>query len=323
MMLVVLMLPLLLAGCRSSKKAAREADTTTGATATTGEQRTDPSSDQSSRRSDQTIVIPSTGQTDSSDTGTKADKRSKTSKSKSKKNQLVSRLNENRQTARGIRGRVDISLKVGSNPLSASGAIKMKRDEIIQVSITALGLMEIGRMELTPEYLFILDRYHKRYLKESWNNIASLRSANVNFYTFQAIFWNELFVPGSTAMPTDEDFEVSNSGKRMRLQPKQMPQTIDVKFYTNEDKDLIYQTSLVARNGKLRFDGNCSSWNQLEGKQFPASLRLAISASKSYSADLAFTRLQVDEGMGNLSTSISDGKYTPVSLDEILKGLRF
>ncbi len=301
LLLLLLVLPLLLAGCRSSKKATREPDTTTGATTSGGE---------------------SAGGRSSGKDGASSESAG-SSRAKDKKKKMVSHINENRQTASGIRGRLNISLKAGSSPLSASGSIKMKRDEIIQLSVTALGLMEIGRLELTPEYLCILDRYHKRYLKERWQDIPSLRSANVDFHTFQAIFWNELFLPGSSALPTDEDFRWSTSGKRLKFEPKEKNPKMEVTFYTDEDKDLIYQTSLVARQGKLRFDSNCSAWNKLDGKKFPASLRLAISGSKAYSVDLSFTRLQTDEGMGDIATPIAEGKYTKVSLDNILKGLHF
>ena len=235
---------------------------------------------------------------------------------------VVAHLNANRQVARGIRGKLSISLKAGNSaPLTASGSIKMKRDEIIQLSITALGLLELGRMELTPQYLFIQDRYHKRYIKAAWSDIPSLKSAGVDFNTFQALFWNELFVPGRSGVPSDVDFELSSSGKRARLQPRETPQAADLLFYTTEDQKQLFQTSLVARKGGVRFDGNCQSWNTLDGKPFPAALRLAISADKSYIADLTFTRLQVDESMGNIATSPSDGRYVQVTLEEVLKGL--
>ena len=235
---------------------------------------------------------------------------------------VVARLNANRQEARGIRGKLSISLHVGNgSPLTASGSIKMKRDEIIQLSITALGLLELGRMELTPEYLFIQDRYHKRYIKASWRDIPSLQSAGVDFNTFQALFWNELFVPGQSGIPSEQDFACSTKDKRARLQPREAPKTADLLFYTTEDQTQLFLSTLVARNGAVRFDGTCQSWNTLAGKPFPAALRLAITAGKSYIADLTFTRLQVDESMGDIATKLTDGKYEQVTLEDVLKGL--
>lgn len=299
---------LALASCRSSKRAARESEPDT-ATAASPQVSVD--------ENGITVTNPKT------DESAKDKKSGKAAKSgKSKKSSVVARINENRQTASGIRGKMNISLRLGNgNTLSASGSIKMKRDEIIQLSITAFGLVELGRMELTPKYLFIQDRYHKRYLKSAWSDIPSLKSAGVDFNTFQALFWNELFVPGRSGVPSEDDFLQSASGSRAKLEPKDAPQAASLLFYTDEDQKLVYQTTLIARKGDLRFDGNCSQWTQLDGKQFPAALRLAISVTKEYVAELAFTRLQVDESMGNISTSLSDGKYTQVSLEEVLKGL--
>jgi len=243
-------------------------------------------------------------------------------KQTTKKKQIVARINENRQPARGIRGKMAISLQTGSKPLSTTGSIKMKRDEIIQISITALGLMELGRMELTPEYLFIQDRYHKRYLKARWDEIPSFQRANIDFTVFQALFWNELYVPGSSEQPSDEDFKQDSMGKKMKLQPKKSPKTINTLFYTNDARQLLQQTTLTTPDNSIRFDCLCPNWSTLNGKQFPASLQLIITAKgKKFSADFAFTHLQVDENMGNITTSVSEGKYTRVTLEEILKGL--
>ncbi len=283
--LATLLSAALLAGCRSSKKAMSEPDTTTGAT---------------------TVV-------DSRDNN----------KTKKQKRQVVAHINANRQTAKGIRGKMEITVQANSTPITASGNIKMKRNEIIQLSLTALGLVEIGRLELTPEYLLIQDRYNKRYLKEKWEKIPALKDAGVDFYTFQAMFWNELYVPNSKAVPTEDDFDVKDMGAMVRLQPKDEPKVLDVMFYTNQEKDQVAQTSLVASKGKFRFDGNCKGWNKLDGKQFPTGLKLNISASRNYSLDLDFTRLQVDDSMGNVATSISEGRYKRVDIDSLLKGLHF
>lgn len=287
---------LVLAGCRSSKRAARP-DSDTDAT---------------------------TGATTQVDSDSRVETRKSKKKKKAKQQQLstVEQVNANRQSARGIRGRMTINLKAGSSPLAASGTIKMKRDEIIQLSITALGLVELGRMEMTPEYLFVQDRYHKRYLKAAWSDIPTLKSAGIDFTAFQALFWNELFLPGTTDLPTDKDFEQTPLGKLIRLSPKQGTPLADALFYATQDGNLLQQTSLVAKSGKSRFDGTCQAWGELDSKQFPSALRLIITNNgRQFTADLTFTRMQVDESMGDLSTSVSDDRYTRVSLEEVLKGL--
>lgn len=238
---------------------------------------------------------------------------------KPKKDQWAALLNANRQTAKGIRGKMNIALKAGSTPLEATGTIKMKRDEIIQLSVVAFGLMEVARMELTPDYLFIQDRYHKRYLQARWEDIPALHSAGIDFRAFQALFWNELFVPGQTAQPMDGDFDSQAAGKKIRLQPKAARQQVGALFYTDDARKLLQQTSLVSSDSKVRFDGVCGGWNPLDGKPFPTTLRLQVSAKgKAFAADLTFTHLQVDEAMGDIRTSVSAGKYTKVTIEEIL-----
>ena len=56
---------------------------------------------------------------------------------------------------------------------------------------------EVGRIEFTPDYVLVLDRMHKEYIKADYNQLDFLRDNGLNFYSLQALFWNQLFLPGS------------------------------------------------------------------------------------------------------------------------------
>ena len=58
-------------------------------------------------------------------------------------------------------------------------------------------------MEFTKEYVLIMDRINKLYLKVPYNQLDFLRNSGIDFYVIQALFWNELFQPGKVKV-TDE-----------------------------------------------------------------------------------------------------------------------
>ena len=248
-----------------------------------------------------------------------------TTKPTTERQQIVALVNRNSQTAKGLRSRMNIKLAAGGKSASAGGTIKMKRDEIIQLSLTALGLFEIGRMELTPDYLFVQDRVNKQYVQVKWSEIEALRNSGADFYTFQALFWNELFMLGSKARPTDDDFAATSSANKATLTPKNQHVAVSqqaLQFVVNSAQYLLEQAMLTtSKGGNLSVTCDYTDFNNLEGKKFPSQMKLAIaSGTKRYTADIAMSSPQVDENMRDLTTKPSSG-YKRVSFDDIIKQL--
>lgn len=253
-----------------------------------------------------------------------ADKTENADAKAKKEQQIVRDLDANRQTARGIRSRISLTLTAGSKSATVGGTLKMKRDEIIQLSLSALGLFEVGRMELTPEYLFVQDRVNKQYVQVAWKDIAALRNSGADFYTFQALFWNELFMLGQHDVPSTGAFKVEDAGRQARLTPK--AQHIAVKpealqFLVDSSRQLLERTQLsTSKAADLSMSCDYGSFALLDGKQFPCDLTLAITSGvQSYTAAFTLSAPQVDEGMKNLATKPS-GSYKRVELDDVIKG---
>lgn len=239
--------------------------------------------------------------------------------------QVVALVNQNRQTATGLRSRMNIKLAAGGKSASVGGTLKMKRDEVVQLTLTALGLFEVGRMELTPDYLFVLDRVNKQYVQVRWSDIEPLRAVGADFYTFQALFWNQLFVLGSKNMPSQDDFRTETSGKRATLMPKNQHTAVNqeaLQFVVNTSLNLIEQAKLsTAKSQNLNVTCDYSDFNKLEGKSFPNGMNLAITAgAKRYSANIDLSGPQVDENMKDLVTK-PNSSYRRVSFDDIIKQL--
>ena len=116
---------------------------------------------------------------------------------------FLQKVNDNALFTKFITSKVKFSIEVGVQKLTLTGNLKMKRDDCIRLQLMAFGFVEAGRIELTPEYVLIMDRINKQYMKATYSSVDFLRNSGLNFYTLQALFWNELFVPGQTKV-TDE-----------------------------------------------------------------------------------------------------------------------
>ena len=73
--------------------------------------------------------------------------------------------------AQAISAKIKFSINTGSKDLSVSGSLKMKKDDVIRIQLTPLGLMEAGRIEFTKDYVLVVDRINKEYIKASYSDV--------------------------------------------------------------------------------------------------------------------------------------------------------
>lgn len=101
--------------------------------------------------------------------------------------------------------------------MTVSGTLRMKRDDVVQLSLRALGF-EVGRLEFTPTDVLLVDRMGKRYVRATYDEVDFLHQAGLDFHALQSLFWNELFLPGQRDMQTAaHQFRATESGDHTLL----------------------------------------------------------------------------------------------------------
>ena len=118
--------------------------------------------------------------------------------------EYVRKVNDNAVYAKNIVSKIDLTLNAQGRDINVSGRLSMRRDEVIRITITPFGLMEVGRLEFTPEYVLLINRMEKEYVKATYNDVDFLKANGLDFYALQALFWNELFQPSKKNL-TDTD----------------------------------------------------------------------------------------------------------------------
>ena len=129
----------------------------------------------------QTNPIQNVGETDGKE-GKKKDKKKK--------------KEEKRTNFTGISAltsKMNLTLETEGKKINVGGTYRLKRDEVVQISLTYTMLITInvGTMELTPDYMLFIDRMNKRYCQISYTEIPALAEAGIDFNYLQRIFWGE------------------------------------------------------------------------------------------------------------------------------------
>jgi hypothetical protein len=233
-------------------------------------------------------------------------------------------VNENAQTAKFMTSKVKFSVEVGQQKLTLTGNLKMKRDDVIRLQLMAFGFVEAGRIELTKDYVLIMDRINKQYLKAPWMSVDFLRNSGLNFNTIQALFWNELFRPNQLTTEGQKNdslatYSLLANGDDMivGLESGKM----DYSWLISKEARLIRMANILYKdrfNGNSQLNWDYDQFEKLNKSLFPRKHAISLTTPEK-EVKLGMTLNYIGaETEWEPRTEISN-KYREVTVDEILR----
>jgi hypothetical protein len=234
---------------------------------------------------------------------------------------FLQKVNDNAQYAKFITSKVKFSVEVGNQQLTLTGNLKMKRDDVIRLQLMAFGFVEAGRLEFTKDYVLIMDRINKQFIKANYNQLDFMRNSGLNFYSLQALFWNELFQPGKSKVTDDllNAYQTDLIGEDAVISMES--DKLSYRWLADKDGALIKMANIMYED-KIR--GNYQlNWDyedfRANGKRvFPHTHNILFNTpEKSIKMGMNLNYLGNDEEW-ETRTEIS-GKYREVTVDEILR----
>ena len=226
----------------------------------------------------------------------------------------------NRQTLPAMTARLGVNLQYGVKNVSCNGHLRMKRGDVIQLSLT-LPLIgtEVGRLECTPAEVLIVDRINKQYVRATYGQVQFLDQAGLDFYALQALLWNELFVPGSSEVASHLGrFRSSASGSYTLLALTDAPR-LEYDFLTQTSSARIERVNVRSKSAAEKGELVCkyADFAMVSGKPFPATVSLQIKdLGKDFGLNLSLSRINNSTDW-EARTTLS-AKYRQRTPEEIL-----
>jgi outer membrane murein-binding lipoprotein Lpp len=235
--------------------------------------------------------------------------------------EFLQKVSDNAQHARFITSKVKFSVEVGAQQLTLTGNLKMKRDDVIRLQLMAFGFVEAGRLEFTKDYVLVMDRINKQYLKVPYQQLDFLRNSGLDFYALQALFWNELFQPGKQHI-TDEllkSYDTDMGGENAVISMESGK--LSYRWLADKDNAQVNMANILYKD---KFRGNYQlNWDYLDfkangRKKFPMDHKVKFTTpDKEVKFEMVLNYMGADEDW-ETRTEVS-GKYLQVSVDEILR----
>lgn len=236
---------------------------------------------------------------------------------------FLNKVSNNAQTTKFITSKVKFTVEMGNQNLSLTGNMRMKRDDVIRLQLMAFGFVEAARIEFTKDYVLVMDRINKQYLKAPYRQIDFLRNSGLNFYSLQALFWDELFQPNRTTLNADDIAKFKTTVDKDDVIISLEDGKIDYSWLASGNDGIIQMANILYKD---RFNGNTQlNWDYVKfetlestSKQFPTDMNILLTTPKS-EVKLGIKLNYVGhESDWEPRTEVSN-KYREVSIDEILR----
>ena len=235
--------------------------------------------------------------------------------------QFLQQVNDNAMYAKFITSKVKFSVEVGNQQLTLTGNLKMKRDDVIRLQLMAFGFVEAGRLEFTKDYVLIMDRINKQFIKANYNQLDFMRNSGLNFYSLQSLFWNEFFQPGKTRM-TDEllkDYKTDLMGEdaiiSMENDKLSYRWLVDKAAAQIKMANIMYEDKI---RGNYQLNWDYENFKLTGKKYFPYDHKILFNTpTKEVKLGMNLNYIGSDDTW-ETRTEVP-GKYREVTVDEILR----
>lgn len=234
----------------------------------------------------------------------------------------VSTVIGNNSTANAMTAKIKARLSLPSDNISTSGTLRMKRGEVIQVSLVdpILGITEVVRIEFTKDKVLIIDRLGRRYLEEPYSKVTFLQKADISFSTLESLFWNELFQPGKKDIDAKDFTLKAEESDLLTIGFKD--KYLDYSFATEKGSGKLRQTSIsTTGSADYRLNFVYDDFKEFGGQTFPHSETLQFASADGKSLELSLRLSSIKNSTDwNASTKVSS-KYQKLDAEAILKSL--
>lgn len=230
---------------------------------------------------------------------------------------IVDRTNDNRVQHTSVSSKINLTVTLGDKEAGVGGTLRMKRDEVVQLTLVAYGLMEVGRLEFAPDEFLIVDRINHRYVRMPYADVDFFQRSGIDFYTFQSLFWNELFLFGGEGqLPQEDDFKAAQQGGNILLLDRE-DERMKLHFVVSEQDAMVSHTRVTdARDDTKSLDWIYRDFSDSDCGPFPAQMDVRLALGKrTITLSIALANLKPADGW-ETRTKLSD-RYQPLPLEGV------
>lgn len=221
-----------------------------------------------------------------------------------------------------LTARTRLEINAGSaSPISVNANMRIRRGEIIRITVAPFLGIEVARIDITPEKLLAIDRVNKRYVELGFGELSGMLNTELDFNILQSLILNEIFIPGREKLSESDagKFNLSPYGNQAKLQVKGTKR-IGYSFLTSATDGRLEETVISLKGLPYSLHCRYSDFTMLGNDVFPQYIEMQSEGTgKKYSLSMKLSRLGTDSDWDAKSEVSS--KYKKISIQELLQFL--
>ena len=212
-----------------------------------------------------------------------------------------------------------MSASIGNESLSVKGKLRVKENEGVQISATALGLMEAACLEFLPYTVKFIYKIDRMYAEAPYALLPFMSDTGTGYTILESVILNRMFSPDGTPF--------RKAVKSMRI----VDEGDYITVTTSADNPVVYKFYIDKSNGNLvRSEGvhsgggsvvcRYSDFTDFNGTPFPRMVELSFSSDVT-SASLLLRMSSLKNDKFVFSPRKVSKAYKRVSLDGIVESV--
>lgn len=175
-------------------------------------------------------------------------------------------------------GKLNMNISLPNKELSSPGACKIYRDSVIQLSIQPFMGIELVKVELTPDAMYVFNKTgNNTYYHIVYEQLAEYTGVPLSFYDFQALLSNQLFTIGSIKDEYFDKITIEKSGKALIFKYK----TNDILQSTTFEANQIRSVEVTDNKQSFHFKANYSDFAKNDNVIAPKIIDIQFINSKN------------------------------------------
>ena len=221
------------------------------------------------------------------------------------------------------RTRVQLNMGSESSSVSVNANMRIRRGELIRLSVAPVLGIEVARMDITPKGVLVIDRMNRRYVEIGFAEVADILKVEVDFNALQSLFLNEIFLPGRESLTVEDavKFDLSEQDGRAHLQVKDSRSQMKVSrysFFTSATDGRLEETVISLKDLPYALHCRYTDFTMVGSDVFPQSIELTPEGTqKKYSLGLKLSRIGTDSGWD--AKSEVPAKYRKMTVQEVMQ----
>tara|TARA_Y100000589_G_scaffold155323_1_gene147906 strand:- start:47597 stop:48427 length:831 start_codon:yes stop_codon:yes gene_type:complete len=206
-----------------------------------------------------------------------------------------------------VSGKAALTLTQNDKKNSFKITFRIKKDSVIWISITPLLGLEVARVMITPDSVFMIDRLHKTYYKNNIENINEILHIDISYNLLQNIL---LANPVSIEPENKKDKIYIRRNRKEQLYFVSNVKRRKYRKVINKDKDKFKETIetiwIYPDNFKMAkfeindfeenkyFNAKYKEFQTIENQIFPKLIEYNIKNDKNYSLTVDYTKVNIN-----------------------------